>query len=237
MTLRIRPTIPAVLLVTIAAGSYRLEANPLEEFVCRNYDTGAVPFEKARNLVSAPGHVKALQGILNDDGKRHCWYNAAMAMGAEGSLESVQFLEEFVLKGSGKLKPEEYDGKGGAILALGWAANSTGRKNTQGSNEAFRYLKTAIDFHQAPWAKLGWISPFHADGSSLRKDLTGRAIEALGLSGRNEAHDLLEQSVYCRDEFVLTNGTTKEKNILQSTCKAALELIPRAKAGLGKMYP
>lgn len=217
-------------LVVASLGSVCAGAvDPLETFVCKTYNNGAVPFQAAQSL--GEKHVAQLRELLRDDKKEACWYGVAMSLGAIGTKNAVEILEGFIVSGKGKLTPDAFEGKSGALLALGWAANPV-NSDKNARDAAFSYLTAAIDLGRSPLVKLPWSSPYHSDPKALFKSLAGQAIEALGLSGTDSAKNLLVNSAYCKQDLL---GT--EKNILRSTCNAAVTLIEQTKHGLAKMYP
>lgn len=199
----------------------------LRDFVCKAYDNGAVPFEQARSFGLGDrrsGSVSALRAILNSPKDAQCWSGAVWTLGSFGSDDAVEILKGFVLQGDGRLSRDEYNGKTSSVLALGWASNPSNATNK--SNErAFQFLKGGMS--PRFWGGVRWQSPLPGqhDPSSLSTYLARRSLQAIGLSGREDARAAMRDSPSC------AAGSP-----LQPECEDADKLIERTKGGLNALY-
>lgn len=206
--------------IILLLGSSHASGDPLLDFVCRSHD-GAVPFREARSFRSNERHVKVLIEMLRDERKAGCWYNAVMTLGAIGTKEAVSELTSFVARGGEvKLSQAEFNGKTGAILALGWAANTA--KTGSGNKEALDYLiKVIVDSESGPLKHIHWKPPVPLD---VHAYLIGEALHALGLSGSEVGGKVLGSTPRCNEAA------------FKGDCDDALNLLDRAKNGLEDIY-
>ncbi|OGN03967.1 MAG: hypothetical protein A2831_00155 [Candidatus Yanofskybacteria bacterium RIFCSPHIGHO2_01_FULL_44_17] len=183
------------------------------------YPEGGAPSFKPA-LEWGLAHFEELEEILNNSQLAYCWYDAAMVVGASGTMRAVRLLEKFFSEGEGPLTESEFDGKFGAMLGLGWAANRFGLPTDAASFEATRYLI----FLSRGNSPVGWVTPYPHVETWVH--ITRTAFRALGLTGKSSARASISNNPVCK----LVN--------FKANCESGLDLIKRTqKEGLDKIYP
>lgn len=157
----------------------------IREFVQKLYIHGIAP-ELASARYSEKD-VPILFEILADKQNKQYWVNTVVTLGLLGSEPAVDYLIDFIRKGTGKvISIEEFRAKIAAVTALGYLVNRTG------SRKALNFLKKGTN--PGTWKKLSikWrsVKGSHIDVSRI---LSRYAIIGLGLSGNEVALDVLKR--------------------------------------------
>ena len=153
----------------------------IRNFVTPLYAEG-IPYDKARALGAQAEPV--LIQLLDRQDMSASRGNIVVTLGILGSANAAQHIITFLEAGSGALAPDEARARTDAVIALGYAANGAAGAT------ALNYLLSGAD--PAYWTppRIRWTLP---GGASPASRLRMRAISALGLSGRPDAHQLLLQ--------------------------------------------
>lgn len=220
-------------LVCLSPASARCDE--LHNFICGSYENGAVPFEKAREFGSEHWREFSeayLEAALKGRSSGHevveerCLPGAALTLGAIGSERAVETLKTFIFEGEGTLTLGQYKGKSSAILALGWAANSSNAL-AKSNESALQFL---LSYGSDPnfWRqRIHWHAPPELGPHDLSAYLVRRSLQAIGLSGRQDAREMVKAEPICRDP----------KSRFKNECEDALRFIDSTTGGLARLYP
>ena len=151
----------------------------VRDFVTPTYAEG-VSYETARAL--GPRAEPILLQLLDRPDMRASRSNIVVTLGIFGSPQAVQRIITTIEAGSGVLPADEVQTRMDAVVALGYAAN------VAADATAINYLLAGAD--SAYWTppRIRWTLP----GGGVPADrLRARAISALGLSGKSDAHQML----------------------------------------------
>jgi len=152
----------------------------VQGFVKAIYAEG-VPYQQARAF--GPAAVNELLTLLNDPSMADARSNIVVTLGMIGGDKAEDELRQLVARGTGKLTQPEFTLRLNAQMALGYAANVAKTIVT------LDYLIASLQ--SGVWdSRVSWQPP---NGGSPFPRLRERSIMALGLSGKPQAGNALEQ--------------------------------------------
>jgi hypothetical protein len=183
MTRRVLGILPAVIFAVACQGAApQSQLNTrVRDFVTPTYVHG-VPYDDARAL--GPQALPILEQLLRDPSMVRHRRNIIITIGMIGTPAAQPVLITFVQNGSGELSAQEVSLRVDALLALGYAAN------TSTDLSELTYLRNGLD--NASWAapRVQWTLP---GGASPAARLRLQAINSLGLTGKPQADQALVQ--------------------------------------------
>jgi HEAT repeat protein len=141
-----------------------------------------VPYDKARAL--GPQAEPILLQLIDRQDMRASRSNIVVTLGILGSPAAVQRIITVLEAGSSALAQDEVQTRMDAVVALGYAAN------VAVDPTALNYLLSGTNLGYWIPPRIQWTLP---DGGSPATRLRTRAISALGLSGKSDALQMLQQ--------------------------------------------
>jgi HEAT repeat protein len=153
----------------------------VRSFVSATYAEG-VPYDRARAL--GPQAEPILLQLIDRQDMTAARSNIVVTLGILGSPAAVQRIIAVLETGAGALAPDEVQTRMDAVVALGYAAN------VAADATALNYLLSGTNLSHWAAPRIQWTLP---DGGSPASRLRTRAISALGLSGKSDALQMLQQ--------------------------------------------
>jgi HEAT repeat protein len=153
----------------------------VRNFVTPTYSEG-VPYDKARAL--GPQAEPILLQLIDRQDMTAARSNIVVTLGILGSPAAVQRIITVLEAGSGALTPDDVQTRMNAVVALGYASN------VAADPTSLNYLQSGTNVAYWIPPRIAWTLP---DGGSPASRLRTRAISALGLSGKSDALQMLQQ--------------------------------------------